>query len=311
MNINKDNSLNSLVRISCHNEEGHTYLDDGYSDIPYKLTHYGNRNMTDNLELILMCSSPGTMDGDILRIELDAKKNSRMKLFTQSFNKIHQMPRKVGAKQYCSFKLAEGAFFQYIPHPTIPFANSIFYANNEIHMAGDAHLIWGDIISSGRVHSGESFQMDTYHTRTQIFRDKKLIFFDNQLISPNLHHQEEILLFEGFTHQGTLLIISPFSDDFKKELDEILLEQFEDSAYGLTKCADNALMIRILGCSGDGIFDWLQNIGKMAWSYFEYRLKEEQKRKTSEVKRKKDLPKSIPVTKKNEREKQSRTKKIL
>ncbi|MDO4728352.1 MAG: urease accessory protein UreD [Bacteroidota bacterium] len=277
MNINKDNSLNSLIQLSCRREGERTYLDDRYFDIPYKLTHYGNPLFTDYLEMILMSASPGIMEGDLLNLKVHCKEGAAMKFYTQSYNKIHQMPHGKPAVQTCDYQLDENAKLQYIPHPTIPYANSIFVAKNNIHLKKTSHLIWGDIISGGRIHSGERFALKSYHTQTKVFMDEKLILLDNQKIEPETQPVEDLLFFEGYTHQGTLLIISKYADDFKKELDEILLEQFTDSDYGFTQCTENALMIRIMSNSGDGIHDWLMNIGNMAWSFIEYKEKQDQK----------------------------------
>lgn len=275
MNINKDNSLNSKVSISCHRSDDKTVLGDCYFDIPYKVTHYGHPRANEHLELLLMCASPGIMGGDTLQQDIHCGKGVDFKYFTQSFNKIHPILHKdTVSSQICNFTLEENARFFYVPHPTIPFHKSVFEAVNTIKMKSSSHLIWGDIISGGRIHSGERFEMTKYHTKTKIFRDDRLILFDNQLIDPMNQPVEDLLFFEGYTHQGTLLMVSPYAADFKKELDEILLEQFTDSSYGFTMCAENALMLRIMGFSGESLYDWLFNIGNMAWNYFNFRIKQ-------------------------------------
>lgn len=274
MNINKDNSLNSKVSISCHRNGSKTVLGDRYFDIPYKVIHYGHPRENEHLELLLMCSSPGIMGGDSLQQDIHCEEGADFKYFTQSFNKIHPILHEgTISKQICNFTLEEDARFFYIPHPTIPYKKSSFEASNTIRMKSSSHLIWGDIISGGRIHSGERFELTKYHTKTKIFRDGRLILFDNQLIDPKNQPVEDLLFFEGYTHQGTLLLISPYAADFKKELDEILLEQFTDSSYGFTMCADNALMLRAMGFSGEALHDWLFNIGNMAWNYFNFRIK--------------------------------------
>lgn len=283
MNINKDNSLNSKIKISCERQGDKTLLVDSYFDIPYKLTHYGSIQATDHLEMIMMCSSPGIMDGDILTLDIDCKEGSELKFHTQSYNKIHPMPKQKGAKQYCNFNIEKGASFLYIPHPTIPYKDSIFDAINTINIAKDAHLVWGDIISGGRIHSGEKFEFEKYHTKTKIYQDKKLVMFDNQMIAPKSQPVEDILFFEGFTHQGTLVIATKYASEFKKELDEILLAQFTDSSYGFTMAAKDILMLRIMGTSGDALHDWLINIGNMAWSFIKFKEKEEKENTPQEI----------------------------
>lgn len=266
--INKDNSITSKIVISCSREGKKTLLKDSLFDIPYKVVHYGSKLLQDHLEVMLMCYSPGTMDGDVVDIEVNCTKHSEMKLFTQSYNKLH--PMKTGAIQRQKITVGKEAQFQFLPHPVIPFEKSIFNAVNEIHLDESAHLIWSDILSAGRVHSGEKFKFTHYHTQTKIFRSGSLLFYDNQLLAPSKQKLNNLLFFEGFTHQGTILIASPLANAFKKELDKILLEQATDMSYGYTICAEHAIIIRILGNSGEDIYEWISNIGQMCWEYIEF-----------------------------------------
>lgn len=266
--INKDNSISTKIKLSCKLEGHKTLLADSYCDIPYKIVHYGSKLLHDHLEIMMMCYSPGVMDGDQLDIDVECPPGTDMRLFTQSFNKLH--PMKKGAGQTMKVQVGDGAMFQFLPHPTIPFKNSIFNTVNEVSIEKDAHLIWGDIISGGRIHSGEKFQFTTFHSHTKIYHNHKLIFFDNQLLAPRAQPVQELLFFEGYTHQGTLLIVSPYAAAFKVELDDILLEQFTDMSYGFTQCAPNALLIRVLGESGDALHDWLANISDMCRSFIKH-----------------------------------------
>jgi urease accessory protein len=243
-------------------------LVNSYFDIPYKVVHYGSKRLQDHLEVMLMCYSPGVMDGDALQINVHCPVNSEMKLFTQSFNKVH--PMKKGASQQMHVKVDEHALLQYLPQPTIPFKDSIFDMDNLIEVAESGHLVWGDIISGGRIHSGERFVFTRLHNRTKVYRGGQLIFFDNQLMEPRKQPLERMLFFEGHTHQGTLLIVSDYAKAFKEELDEVLTEQFTDMSYGFTLCGPNALLIRALGESGDAMHEWLSNIGDMCWSFIRH-----------------------------------------
>lgn len=271
--INKDNSITSRIVISCEREGAKTHLVDSLFDIPYKIVHYGSKLLQDHLEVMMMCYSPGVMDGDVLDMEVTCPERSEMKLFTQSFNKLH--PMKKGAGQVTKVKVGENAIFQYLPYPMIPFKNAIFDADNVIELAQNSHLIWGDIISGGRIHSGERFEFTKIHNKTKIYRNGKLLFFDNQLMMPQKQPLEKMLFFEGHTHQGTLIIVSPYAKLFKSELDELLSEQFLDMSYGFSECGENALIIRTLGESGEAMHDWLGNIGKMCWSFIKHHMENE------------------------------------
>lgn len=269
--INQDNSIKSRINISCIREDEKTLLKNSFFDIPYKVVHYGSKQLSNHLEVMIMCYSPGVMEGDSLELIVDCGANSEMKLFTQSFNKLH--PMKIGARQVTKFKLQKGAVLQYLPFPTIPFKDSIFESVNEISISESAHIIWGDIISGGRIHSGERFEFSKIHNRTKIFYANKLIVFDNQLLEPKSQPIEDILFFENYTHQATLIVVSSFANELKKELDELLIEQPSDLSYGFTLCNENAVMLRVLGSSGDAIHEWLNNIGNMCFEYILFQNK--------------------------------------
>ncbi|MGI9547975.1 MAG: urease accessory protein UreD [Flavobacteriaceae bacterium] len=270
--INKDNSIHSVIKISCVSEGEKTLLEDGLFDIPYKVVHYGSKLLSNHLELMMMCASPGIMDGDFLDISVDCKEGSEMLLFSQSYNKLH--PMKKGASQHMKISVEKDAIFQYIPHPAIPFKESIFDIFNEAHVEASGHLLLADIISGGRIHSDEKFEFTRIHSRSKIHYDKKLILYDNQLLDPAKQNLEDMFFFEGFSHQATLIVVSEYATEIKNEMDEMFKEQFTDLKYGFTLCNDKAIMLRALGTSGDAMYKWLTNIGDMCRSYINFKKKE-------------------------------------
>ncbi len=271
--INRDNSIHSIIKISCVREGERTLLKDGLFDIPYKVVHYGSKLLSKHLELMMMCASPGIMDGDSLDITIHCKENSEMLLFSQSYNKLH--PMKKGASQHMKIHVEKDAILQYIPHPAIPFKESIFDIFNEAHVEASGHLILADIISGGRIHSDEKFQFTRIHSRSKIHYDKKLILYDNQLLEPGKQNLEDLFFFEGFSHQATLVVVTEHASEIKDEMDEMFKEQFTDLKYGFTLCNDKTIMLRALGSSGDAIHKWLTNIGDMCRSYINFKKAEE------------------------------------
>lgn len=255
----------SRIGINAEKEGERTLLKDSYHNAPYKVVHYGSRHLQKHLELILMSSSPGIMDEDDITINVDVHEKAHLKLFTQSFGKLH--PMKKGAVQRTNVTLKKGGIFKYIPHPVTPFAGSIFKTVNDIQMAGDATLIWGDIIASGRVYSGESFAFKSFHSITKVTCDKKLVLLDNQLLEPEKQPMGSILFYEGYTHQATLLYVSPYAEELKAELDEILVEKYEQIDFGFTQCAPNAVMLRAMGKDGGVLHDWLSTMGQLCWQF--------------------------------------------
>jgi urease accessory protein len=268
--------LKSKISVVGYEENGKTLLGDSYHNAPYKIIHYGSKNLRDHLEMIMMCASPGMMEGDELDIDVEVNKSAQMRLYTQSFSKIHPTGD-VGAVQRMNVRIQEKGLFHFIPHPVTPFHDSTFRTTNTIHMQPDSTLIWGDIIASGRVHVGESFDFNLLHSVTKIYRGKKLIVMDNQRLTPKKHNLQSILYYEGFTHQATLIYVSPFGDLLKEELDEILAGQYQEITFGFTQCAPDAVMIRAMGNDGELLYEWLSEMGRLCWSFTQFQLEQEKK----------------------------------
>ncbi len=255
----------SKINISTAVEDCRTRLKDSFYNAPYKVVHYGTTQAAEHLALIIMSASPGILDGDRLEIDIDVREGSRFKLFTQSFNKLH--PMKSGASQEMVLTLAKDVVFQYIPHPVIPFERSVFENRNTLHIHAGSTLIWGDIISSGRVHSGESFGFTSYRNNTRVFFDDKPEIFDNQLIIPSQQPVQSLLFYEGYTHQATLLYVSEKASDLKLELDEILTGRYSEIEFGFSQCSDHGVVIRALGNDGELMYDWLVTMGRLCWEF--------------------------------------------
>lgn len=265
------------MALEAFEENGRTYLGESYHNAPYKMVHYGDKKLHQHLEMIMMSASPGMMEGDELEIDIKVKANAHLRLYTQSFNKIHPMKEK-GALQLTKVRMEEQSMLHYIPHPVTPYEGSIFKTVNEIEIPKSACLIWGDIIASGRVTKGESFQFKSLHSVTKLKVDGKLLLYDNQLLQPASLPIQSLLHYEGFTHQATLFYTSPFGDQLKEELDEILVGQYQEITFGFTSCGPNTVMLRALGNDGEMLYEWMTAMGRMCWEYTLHRKEEEKVR---------------------------------
>jgi urease accessory protein len=285
--------LKSTIKINAEREGKLTLLKESSYNAPYKVIHYGSRYLHEHLELILMSSSPGIMDGDEIDISVNVHEGAHLKLFTQSFNKLHPMEN--GAVQRTHVQVKKDGIFRFIPHPITPFAKSNFKAVNELHLDESATLIWGDILASGRVHSGESFEFTRLHVVTKIYSNKKLVLLDNQLLEPGRQPLKSIVFYEGYTHQATLIYVSPFAAELKAELDEILVEKYEQIDFGFTRCAPNAVMLRAMGDEGAMLHNWLSAMGQLCWEFTRYKQGLEQSESEEELAAAPIAPEAEPV----------------
>ncbi|MCS3553511.1 MULTISPECIES: urease accessory protein UreD [Sphingobacterium] len=264
--------MESVIQLNVAKEGTYSVLKESCHNAPYKLTHYGAPKLQEHLEMIIMSASPGIMDDDTLDIEINMKADTQLKLFTQSFNKLHPMKR--GARQTTVARIAHDAVFHYIPHPVTPFKDSIFKNENSVYLEGNAVLIWADVVGAGRIHMNEAFLFNSLHSTTKIYRNNKLILMDNQFLSPAKQPITGLLFFEGYTHQATFIFSALFAKELKEELDEIMTLDYSDITYGFTKAADDIVMLRALGNDGELLYDFMGMLGQLCWDFTQH-IKEE------------------------------------
>ena len=255
----------STIRVNAEREGGSTVLKESYHNAPYKVRHFGTANTKKHLEMIIMSSSPGIMDGDKLLIDVHVRKSAELKLVTQSYNKLH--PMRLGATQHTQVQLDGDSIFYYVPHPLTPFKDSIFKTTNAFHLADDATLIFGDIIGAGRIFMDEAFVFTKLHTITDIYRNGQLIYKDNQCLLPKEQPVQDMLFFENHTHQGAFIYSGPFADAMKEEMDEILTVEYEDVEFGFTKCAENTILLRAVADNGELLYNFFNMLAHMCWVF--------------------------------------------
>ena len=248
---------------SPHN--GATRLASAYFTPPFKIA-----NVTEDkhgpLQLMLMCSSPGILDGDEQTIRITLEPSTRLQLHTQSYQRLFQMT--TGATQSMEVRLGKGAAFCWLPHPITPHKNSIFKSRNRIHLAEDAQLVWGEVLTCGRKLTGEVFTLSCYHSRTEIYYDSKLVLLENLYVNPGVLPPQALGQLEGFTHQASLLTTA---GDKRSAIEEYLSRPPGNSAnsgnpthpYGITIGPGGILVIRLLGNAAEPLHQVLKEIATL------------------------------------------------
>jgi urease accessory protein len=236
-----------------------TFLEKAYNTTPFKIANITEDKKHHTLRLMLMSSSPGILDGDEYKIQIDVAQDCSLHLQTQSYQRLFNM--KVGAAQNMEVHLQQGASFCFIPHPSVPHESSIFTARNKIYLSNNCDLTWGEVLTCGRKLSGEIFLFSKYHNVTEIFLNNKLIIKENLLVQPSLVDVNAIGQLEGYTHQATLIYLNQKAPikTLIKEITEFLSTQTE-IAFGITAAPKNGIIIRLLGYKAEQLFDCLKTI---------------------------------------------------
>lgn len=254
--------MNAKLIIQAELRNGITSLVQNYFTAPLKLANITEDKRAKQLQLMLMSSSPGILDGDEYEIKIEMGEGTELTLHTQSYQRLFDM--KSGARQVMEVHLQKGASFIYLPHPAVPHGNSVFVSKNKIYLSDHCRLVWGEIITCGRKLNGEVFQFSKYHNMTEVFMNGKLVIKENLLMQPSLIDPGQIGQLEGFTHQASLIFVDEKTDcaTVSNAVYEYLLMQ-KELIFGVTIVPVNGLIVRLLGYKAAQLYDCLQAINKI------------------------------------------------
>ena len=239
-----------------------TYLKNVFYTTPLKLANITENKKAHLLQLMLMSSSPGILDGDQYKIQIDLEEGSAVKLYSQSYQRLFNM--KESANQTMTVNMAAGSSFCYLPHPVVPHKQSSFFATNKIYLSSNCSLVLGEIITCGRKLNGEVFSFLKYHAITEIFLNNNLVVKENLLMQPALTNLNAIGQLEGFTHQASLIYLDETAEhvSLSKSLHEYLSLQ-EEIIFGVSMAPVSGLVIRVLGQKAEQLYDCLQVMGEI------------------------------------------------
>lgn len=246
------------LHIATKLRDGITHLGKTYCMPPFKLADVREDKRDKTLQLMLMSSSPGILDGDEYRIHIELDTDCALDLQTQSYQRIFNM--KGSATQHLDVLMQSGSSFSYLPHPSVPHENSSFTTRNKIYLADNCKLIWGEVLTCGRKLNGEVFLFTKYHSITEVFLNNKLIIKENLLMQPasiNVHAMGQM---EGYTHQASLICLG---FDIAKEVIKSFLTTQSGIDFGITETPKGGILVRILGQKAEQLHHCLKTIANM------------------------------------------------
>jgi len=188
----------------------------------------------DSFYLINMAG--GVVQGDRLSTRISLGKGCRARVLTQSANKVYGMERNCAVMRM-AIELKAGAYLEYTPEPTIPYAGSRSFQLNRIRLRRNSALFFWDIAYPGRYGRSEEFGCDAYFSRTEIFIGGDPALVDSVL----LDHRRQVPGVPGV--MGGYKFVAnayAYADDYG---------EFEKCLKGLSYCVNDRgiLLIRILG----------------------------------------------------------------
>lgn len=256
--------INNL-KIEVEEREGTSFLRDAYVTQPFRIIPVGQYTSDGASYLMIMSSSPGILSGDNHEIGVNIKKNARLQLQTQSYQRLFNMEE--NASQTMEVKMHKNTSFSYVPHPVVPHESSTFKSHIKVAMEDGCDLTISEIITCGRKHYGEEFKYSHFQNLLEVFHQDRLIMKDNVLLVPEIMPLESMGLLEGYSHQGTLVYINTKNKDVGALIEYFFseLELLEHVSFGISALQTNGFAIRILGNGGEQMFDFFKKVQSELW----------------------------------------------
>lgn len=240
-----DNQFGKISRLSvsvvCR--EGKTILDDVSFTAPYKLMKpFPKPN--GGIQIMPVCASAGIMRGDTQEFSYHVGTGTDLEVLSQSFDKIHKMDSG-SASRHIRIEVEPDAVLYYAPQPVIPFAQSAFDSQMDIHLAdASSRFFLQDILSCGRTAYEERFAYRKFSSKVRIIRGNELIYRDNTRYEPDQMPMEGMGIYEGYTHMANLFLSGPCTQLQESIWD--ILENCEGEG-GVTALTQGDLAVRIFG----------------------------------------------------------------
>lgn len=257
---NQITPMRSTVHIQTGTRNGNSFLKTSFCTPPFKIADITEDRSDPALNIMLMSSSPGILEGDEHSLQIDLAERSFLHLETQSYQRLFRM--KKGASQSLEVNIAADAFFCFLPHPSVPHEASDFRTTNRFYLSERSGLLWGEVLTCGRKLNGECFQFSSYHSLTEIFKQRRLVVKENLLMTPAIINPSTIGQLEGYTHQASLIFIKD-GIDIQRVIRQVpcFFEKEEDVLCGYTQLPVNGLLVRLLGNRAEQLYNCLKRVG--------------------------------------------------
>lgn len=245
----------SRLYLEFENKDDTTILKDIYNSPPFLVMHtfkYG-----DFTKAMIMSSSPGILEGDRQEERFYAKKNSKVLLSSQSYEKVYKMSEDSFASRRVEIRGEEKSDFIFKLLPMILYKDADFREEIKVDLEKDARLIFSNSFVAGRVGRGESFEFKSYKTNLDIKLDEKLIYTEKNLIRPREQNINELGLMEGYDHFLSMVAINFSNEDNIGEIRKIIEKHSQKRGLkgGASYSFRNDIQIRILGKMGQDLIE--------------------------------------------------------
>ena len=231
-----------------------TYLADSYFRVPLQVMRPNYPEGETPAHLTLINPTGGHVGGDVLELEITLDEGARVLWTTQGATKVY---KSLGEPVVSTTRIEMGAAsaLELLPDPIIPYADSIYAQETEIHMAEGAKLLYGESLYHGRVASGEHFDYSNLRLKLHIDYAGAPLLRDVMEVKPGDSDPEHLGLFEPYPYLGSFYVAGGTDAELSliAEPVDALLAGASGLAGGCTRFTGPGALVRWLADSPEAL----------------------------------------------------------
>ncbi len=244
-------AMEGCLRLEFASRDGATEIVDRYQQAPLHVQkvlhpHPAYPGMA---WVYVLTVTGGIVQGDRLQTEIVAREGAQVHLTTPAATKIYRSPAATSSHRL-RIHAGAGTYVEYLPGPIIPFRNARFLEDVILVTHPTATLVYGGILSPGRVAMGESHAYALYSSRVTAQRDDAALeFLDVTHLTPATVAPKRPGLFGSYDVLGTLHILTGAvpARELSDRVHGLLKEQGEILAGASELPSGRGVTVRILG----------------------------------------------------------------
>lgn len=252
LDIGKAGKLGGLILgLEADKDTGKTSVKQQYSRIPLYTQRalYLEEALPYMAYMYIISPSGGILQGDRYRMDITLRNNSLAHLTTQGATRLYRMEKNF-ATQIVNINVGEGCYLEYIPDQIIPYRNSRFYQIANLRIHDTATLIYSEIVTPGRVASGEHFEYDICYLKAIANNQSdKLRFFDVAILEPKKRNMRLFGILENYDVFGTVYVLT--AAKYVAELNDKINSELQNISgiYGGASIlpSTSGTLVRVLG----------------------------------------------------------------
>ena len=199
-----------ILRLEQDKSNGKTSVKDQYSRVPLYTQRalYLEEALSNMAYMYIISPSGGMLQGDRYRMDITLRNHAFAHITTQGATRLYRMEKNY-ATQIINIDVGEDCYFEYIPDQVIPYRDSRFYQEANLHIHDNATLLYSEMITPGRVASGEHFDYDICYMKA-VAKDHNdgLKFTDVAMLEPKRRDMKVFGVLANYEVVGNMYIIT-------------------------------------------------------------------------------------------------------